>query len=397
MIKGRDFIVFSDDWGRHPFSCQHVMRHFLPDNRILWVNTIGMRLPRLCIYDVKRAFEKVRSWADPAPSVELPQGLRVISPLMVPLSPLASVRAFNRRSVLGAVARASRDLGLRDPVLLATVPNAADYAGLCGESLVVYYCVDEFSVWPGMNLPEMVRELEADLLRKADLVMAVSDELVARKSNGRSPTRLLTHGVDFGHFSAAAGPVSVADLPEALRWLEGPVIGFYGLIDSHLDIDLLVDLLAARPHWNVVLIGTRRIPLDALERFPNFLWLPAVPYGELPGYAARFDVAVIPYVVNEHTCTANPLKLREYLATGKPVVATPMTEVLRFEGVVRIATSGDAFVAAIEDELHSPAPVGPRWKVLEGETWKDKAELVSCWIEEALAAGGAPRPLEGTA
>ena len=81
----------------------------------------------------------------------------------------------------------------------------------------------------------------------------------------------------------------------------------------------------------------------------------------------------------------------------KPVVATPMTEVLRFEGVVRIAASGDAFVAAIEDELRSPAPVGPRWKVLEGETWKDKAELVSCWIEEALAAGGAPRTLEGTA
>lgn len=388
MMQGRDFIVFSDDWGRHPFSCQHVMRHFLPGNRILWVNTIGMRLPRISLYDVKRAAEKLRSWTNPAPAAALPQGLHVVSPVMVPFAPLAPVRAFNRHSVVRAVARASRALGLRNPILLATVPNAADYVGRCGESLVVYYCVDEFSVWPGMNLPDMVRRLEADLLRNADLVMAVSDELVARKSNGRTPTRLLTHGVDYDHF-AAASPASAPELPEALRGLKGPVIGFYGLIDTHLDVDLVAGLLAARPQWNVVLIGTRRIPLDALERFPNFLWLPAVPYEQLPGYAACFDVAVIPYVVNEHTCTANPLKLREYLATGRPVVATPMTEVLRFGDVVRVAATSADFVAAIEDELACPTPPGPRRQALAGETWADKALLVSGWIEEALRSGDA--------
>lgn len=385
MLSGRDFIVFSDDWGRHPFSCQHIMRHFLPHNRVLWINTIGMRLPRLSLYDVRRSLEKVRSWTRPAPAPDLPDGLRIESPVMIPFAPLAPVRAFNRRSVVRTVERASREMGLHDPVLLATVPNAADYVGSCGESLVVYYCVDEFSVWPGMNLPDMVRELEQDLLRTADLVVAVSDALVERKGNGRTETRLLTHGVDFEHFRAAYTPQAP---PDALAGLHGPVIGFYGLIDTHLDVELVAEVLNARPDWNVVLIGTRRIALDALERYPNFLWLPAVPYEDLPRYAARFDVAIIPYVVNEHTCTANPLKLREYMATGKPVVATPMSEALHFSGCIRIAATSGDFVQSIAEELTRPSPPQKRWAALEGETWHDKAEHLSGWIETSLVAAG---------
>ncbi len=400
MLEGRDFIVFSDDWGRHPFSCQHIMQHFMPGNRVLWVNTIGMRLPRLSLYDMRRAAEKLRSWVFPvrqdgaAASPDgvgdvVPEGLRVISPVMVPFAPLPPVRAFNRRSVVDAVTRNAREMGFRDPVLLATVPNAADYVGHCGESLVVYYCVDEFTVWPGMNLPDMVRDLEADLMRSADLVVAVSDALVRAKGNGRTPTRLLTHGVDVGHFARAAAP---QPLPTELADLRGPVVGFFGLIDSHLDVDIVEHILTARPQWNVVLIGTRRIPLARLERHANFLWLPPVPYADLPRYAYRFDVAVIPYVVNEHTCTANPLKLKEYMATGRPVVTTPMPEALRYAACLHVATDGAGFVDAIERELAAPSDAAPRRAALEGETWRDKAALLSAWIEEGLAA----RNAEGT-
>ncbi|WP_353117840.1 glycosyltransferase [Nitratidesulfovibrio sp.] len=384
MMHGKDFIVFSDDWGRHPFSCQHILRHFMPGNRVLWVNTIGMRLPRLSLYDARRAVEKLYAWMGPSPGETrpLPEGLRVIAPVMLPFAPLAPVREFNRRSVVGDVRRAAAAWGLRDPILLATLPNAADYVGRCGESLVVYYCVDEFAVWPGMNLPEMVRSLEADLLRSADLVVGVSDALVARKGNGRSPTHLLTHGVDFAHFRTAYDSQPV---PPFLADLTGPVIGFYGLIDTHLDVELLAGLLDARPDWTVVLIGVKRIPLDALERRPNFRWLPAVPYADLPRHAARFDAAIIPYRVNEHTCTANPLKLREYMATGKPVVTTPMTEVLRFRDVIHVASTVGGFVEAIAAELAAPTPPDARWAVLAGETWEDKAQALSGWMEATLA------------
>jgi len=102
-------------------------------------------------------------------------------------------------------------------------------------------------------------------------------------------------------------------------------------------VEIIRMLLDWRVDWTVVLIGTKRIDLGTLESRPNFRWLPAVPYAQLPQYSSAFDVAIIPYVVNQHTNTANPLKLREYLATGKPVVTTAMAEVFRFKEHLRIA------------------------------------------------------------
>lgn len=385
MLHGKDFIVFSDDWGRHPFSCQHIMRHFLPRNRLLWVNTIGLRAPRLCWYDAKRAAEKIRSWIparSTAKAEPLPENLHVLSPVMLPFNTVPGVRFANRFSVVRAVRAVMRELGMRSPVLLATLPNAADYAGLLDEELVVYYCVDDFTVWPGMNLPGLVKELEDALLAKADLVLAVSGSLCASRRNGRTPTRLLTHGVDVEHFDQRGENLP---LPQALHGLGRPLIGFYGLIDSHLDVDLLSRILDARPGWQILCIGTKRIDLGELEKRPNFRWVPAMPYSELPVAAAHFDAAIIPYVVNAHTRAANPLKLREYIATGKPVVATTMPEVLRFEGYVRVADGPEAFIAAIEDALHSGVSPEQGRALLRGETWAHKAERISRWIEESLA------------
>jgi hypothetical protein len=104
MIKNHDFIVFSDDWGRHPFSCMHIMKRFLPFNRILWVNTVGMRLPKLTFYDLRRSIEKIGSWFGRSTSrEELPANLTVISPVMIPFNNLAGVRKLNRMSVIRAV------------------------------------------------------------------------------------------------------------------------------------------------------------------------------------------------------------------------------------------------------------------------------------------------------
>lgn len=391
MLSGADFIVFSDDWGRHPFSCQHIMEHFLPGNRLLWVNTIGMRTPRLTLYDIKRSIDKIVSWTRPRTAAKAEQthaNLRILSPVMIPYNTIGPVRAFNRQNVVRAVRNAMRNWGMRSPVLLATQPLASEYAGLLGERLVVYYCVDDFTLWPGMNQPGLVRAMEDALLRKADLIVAVSDSLCASRRNGKGPTRLLTHGVDIPHFSRATLP---QPRPRALRHVPGPVIGFYGLIDEHFDRELAAAILAANPGWQFVCIGTKRIDLTELEKNPNFHWLPPVAYAELPSYAAAFDVAIIPYRVNAHTQTANPLKLREYIAAGKPVVTTPMAEVFRFKDVIAIADGAPAFIRAIERALTQRACAAPRAGTLAGESWADKASQFSAWIEEALTRKAAPQ------
>ena len=145
------------------------------------------------------------------------------------------------------------------------------------------------------------------------------------------------------------------------------------------------ETIAARPGWQFVCIGTKRISLERLEGFPNFRWFPPVSYARLPAFAACFDVAIIPYVINRHTQTANPLKLPEYIATGRPVVTTPMPETFRFAGKIRIAGEPAAFIGAIEEALSDPASPESRRAVLAGESWEDKAEQLSNWMEEALA------------
>ena len=394
MLRNRDFIIFSDDWGRHPFSCQHIMKHCLPHNRLLWVQTIGLRTPQPTLYDLKRSVEKIRSWLKPRikdTHDPLPANLHILSPVMIPFNRIPAVRAFNRASVIRSVRRAMAELGMRSPLLLATVPNASDYAGAFGETLTVYYCVDDFTVWPKMNQPELVWEMEEALLAKSDMVIAVSQALRDTRSCPHGPVHLLPHGVDIEHFSVQE---STLPPPEELKDMAKPIIGFYGLIDSHFDIDLMRKIVTARPGWQFVCIGTKRISLDPLESLPNFRWIPAVPYARLPAFAARFDVAIIPYVINRHTQTANPLKLPEYIATGKPVVTTPMPETFRFAGHIRIAGDSASFIKAIEESLADTTSAQSRRAALAGESWADKAERVSNWMEAALA-GGPRRGREG--
>ncbi len=385
MIKGKNFIVFSDDWGRHPFSCQHIMQSFLPHNRLLWVNTIGMRTPTLSVYDMQRALGKIRSWLQPtkntAQNQELPPNLRIISPFMIPYNTYGAVRTFNAKNVVKAVNEAAQAWGFTDPIVLTTQPLSVDYMGKLHEALTVYYCVDDFIHWPGMNQPELVQGMENSLVAQADLIFAVSESLCTSRQNGKDPTRLLTHGVDLAHFAKAA---QEQERPAELAHISQPIIGFYGLIDGRFDIALVEDILKNKPHWQIVCIGTKLIPLDILEKYPNFHSIDAISYELLPSYASCFDVAFIPYHINAQTEAINPLKLREYIATGKPIVTTPMREAARFEKAIHIAERGPAFIQALEGALQEKKNPSLRAQYLQGESWQDKAALVATWIEEAL-------------
>jgi glycosyltransferase involved in cell wall biosynthesis len=382
MIKNKDFIIFSDDWGRHPFSCQHIMKHFLNDNRILWVNTIGMRNPRLSIYDIKRAVGKLKVWGRPHEyETDIPVNLTVIAPIMIPYNSIDSIRNWNRNSVVRKTREWSERLGFRDPILLATVPNAADYIGHLGESAVVYYCVDEFSEWPGV-LEKLTRELETVLLEKADLVACTSDKLAKNKKSPLGPTHLLSHGVDIEHFSkAVAGRAEI----EALKDVPNPIIGYFGLFDQRSDQEILIHLLETHPEWSLLVVGRSVTCMERLKQFNNFHHLGPVSYEELPGYAAYFDVCIIPYLVNEFTENINPLKLKEYLATGKPVVSTALPEALNLGQWIQVVHSSGEFVEAVALALESNAEPFVPMAALTGEAWVDKAELLSSWIDKTLA------------
>jgi glycosyltransferase involved in cell wall biosynthesis len=378
VLKNKDVIVFSDDWGRYPFSCQHIMSRFLSDNRILWVNTIGMRNPRLTLYDLKRSLEKVRGWLT-SPKGRVPQSENpaVIRPVVTPYGNLLPFRLRNRYSVIGKVRSTMRGLGMKNPIVVATLPNAADYVDAFDATMIVYYCVDEFTHWPGLDHSYVAR-LEERMLSKADLVFASAEELCDRKTrNGRRPF-LLSHGVDYDHFAVAGEPAEERDRK---------VIGFFGAISPWIDCDLLVELAQLRTDWSFVFVGPTDIDVSSLAALPNVKLPGKMSYAELPRLASSFDVGLIPFRVNEMTVNVNPLKLLEYFALGLPVVSTRLPEVAKFGDLVYLADTAAGFASAIDRALaeDTAAMQFRRREAARCRSWDAVAEQFSAVIERRLA------------
>lgn len=179
-VQPGQLVFFADDWGRHPSSAQHIVRHLLPRHRALWVNTIGTRAPRLRLEDAGKVASKLYRWLAPRrESVELPANLKVVHPKMYPGFRAPWQRAVNRASMTNAISRALRDWPAAPRVAVTTLPVTADLIGAFDVDRWVYYCVDDFSVWPGID--EAVMEaMERDLLAKVDRVIVVSDTLRER-------------------------------------------------------------------------------------------------------------------------------------------------------------------------------------------------------------------------
>jgi glycosyltransferase involved in cell wall biosynthesis len=384
-MKPLCFVVFGDDWGAHPSSVQHLFRRIAQTSKTLWVNTLGLRPPRIDRADAARVLRKIRTWGNARTNVSNTNefkglDLHVIAPPMVPWMRPDVLRQVNRVSVRAMIQRATTKLGMHNPVVVTTVPNGVDGAGIAGSDTLVYYCVDDFTAWPGVD-HQAAQTLEYELLNRCNLVVATSDRLVETRRCSHGPTELLAHGVDVSHLGRASDTSTVA--------LEGikrnkPVLGYLGLLDARLDVDLVVAVARARPDWDVVLVGPSDATPDARLSLPNIRRVGAVAYERVPEALAAFDVAMLPYVRNELTRSINPLKLREYLASGKPVVATSLPEVARFSPEIHVADDVHTFVAAVEQCLTGPRDRREaRSALLASESWDARAKRFYSLCERA--------------
>ena len=388
----RDFVVFADDWGRHPSSCQHLFAKVAAQHRVLWINTIGLRLPRLNLYDFKRGFEKVTGWINQAflkTQSSLPvlgNHLYVYSPVSTPINTSSFYRRLNAGLMIRGIRRQMQRLEMQQPIVVAGVPNVADVIGHLGERMVVYYCYDDFTLWPGVE-KETVLNMEQTLLAKADLVLATSVELQRTRQGVRGSTRLFPHGVDVRHFSSSADPgLAVADEFVHVR---KPVIGYFGLLDERIDYELLKAMAVAHPEWIFALVGPVQTKVSTLRHLPNVWLMGKVPYSDLPRYVKAFSVCVMPYVVNDLTNSISPLKMREYLATGKPVVSSDVADAKRFSSSLRVAEGRNAFIRSVEEALQtgvSSEERVARTEALRGQSWDDKAEELLELIGSEIAS-----------
>ena len=228
-----------------------------------------------------------------------------------------------------------------------------------------------------------------------------ASELLESKRRLNANTFLVTHGVDVDHFRRALEPTTEipADLPRDGR----PTVGFFGLIEDWVDVELIAQLAAARPGWSFVLIGKVATDVAPLRALRNVRLLGRRSYQDLPGYCRGFDAAILPFRVNPLTTAANPLKLREYLAAGLPVVATAIPEAERLAPPIRVASDPRGFLAHL-DRVMAGAERGPRPEtsaLMVGETWDRKVEeielVVSRWLEEASSSAALRAPSRSVA
>jgi hypothetical protein len=376
-------IVFSDDWGRHPSSSQHLVERLLDRvDDVVWINTIGTRPPRLSAQDLGKIAGKLRAWftAGP-PAAPRPNKLRVVSPRMWPGFRASWQRRFNARQMAN---RVNQTLGPRREgeyrIAMTTLPIAADLPGKIDVDRWVYYCVDDFAAWPGLD-GHVMRDMERDLVAKMDAAVAVSNHLVEHLRSVGTAATLLTHGIDRHRWSPQIAASAQAQseetdvLDESLpRWwpdTDGPILLFWGLIDQRLDV-AMIEQAAAR--WNVLLVGPAQFPDPALGRMNRVMMPGPVRFERLPRLAAAADVLIMPYRDLPVTRAMQPLKFKEYLATGKPVVARKLPATLEWLDAADLVDSPADFVAAVAGRIGRPLPdeqAAARQR-LSRETWENK-------------------------
>jgi glycosyltransferase involved in cell wall biosynthesis len=380
-LKGRDIVCFSNDWDGDPLSKMHIMKILARENRVLWVNSIGNRRPTASARDAKRIVKKLAGAM---------QGIRerhpniwVLTPLAIPFYGSELVRAANGALLKAQVLHAAGQLGFKDVISWSFLPSAAPVAGTLGESAVVYHCVDEFSAFSDAPAEE-IRELERRLLLKADTVICSSEKLRDDKARVNPNSHLVQHGVDLDHFGRAFDAQTT--VPDELKGAPGPIIGFWGLIADWVDLKVVRHVADAFSGGTVVMIGNATTDLGPLQGANNIRLLGRKPYADLPRYAKAFDVALMPFKTNELTLASNPLKVREYLAAGLPVVSTPLPEVERL-GICRIGHDADGIVRQIAAAISAGAgPSEVRAAQMRSEGWEARAEEMQEIVAAALVA-----------
>jgi glycosyltransferase involved in cell wall biosynthesis len=362
-------LYFGNDWfADNRTSSHHIARWLAKRFHVYYIECPGMRRPRNSGRDFKRILTKVWRFLQGAKQVE--ETIKVRTLLQIPFHRFALIRWLNRILITSTLRWLIWREGLRNPIAWFMIPHLSNVVGRLGERLSVYYCIDDYATLPDVN-QTAIRRMDEELTRKCDLVFVSAESLRQQKLPLNPRTYYSPHGVDVEFFSRAQG--RDMPIPQELASLPGPIMGFIGLIEEWVDLDLMAYLAENRPQWTFVMIGRVAIPIERLPKKSNLHFIGQIPYETLPTYGKAFDVAIIPFHLTPVIMSANPLKLREYLAMGKPVVSVSTPEIDKYTDVVEIARSRADFLAKLDFVLsqgHSTEDTRRRMDRVASESWE---------------------------
>jgi len=392
MIEGHDILCFApgpwdDIWrNRH-----QIMTRLARANRVLYVEPwpeLRPTLRRLC-----RA-QAVRKDLSGPRLRTIREGLHVFSPAgWAPRSTRLPLRAVTEAIYMGALRRALHKLGFNSPILWLFLPDMGIFVGRFDEKLVIYHIVDEYSGYAGISAAwkPVVQQMEEQLARRADLVVVTSPELLEHKRDLNERVIWVPNAVDYDTFAAASAAGTPP--PEDMASMTRPVAGYVGAINDKLDLTLLARTASATPRWAFALVGPVTIrsndgrqALDELRALANVRFLGVKTVTDVPRYIAACDICLLPYRINEWTRHIDALKLYEYLACGKPVVATDVPAARRLGALVQLVTGSSELATSMDMALanDSPERQDQRRGIARQNTWDGRVNQLSAAIEQRL-------------
>lgn len=370
-----DLIVFGEDFGGLPSSTQHLIKRLAQNRKVVWVNSIGLRQPKLCKKDLFRAADKLRgkSKGDTQGMADTTQhpNITIVNLKTIPAPKSYFVRKIAKDLILKQLLPVLKDLNLQQPILWSSLPTAADICGYLNEYAVVYYCGDDFSSLAGVD-HKTVSVHEQKMAKNANLIFAASEAIHAKFPSCK--TQLLPHGVDVELFATPS--LRASDLPSSHR----PIAGFYGSLSEWIDYELLEKTATALPEWDFVFIGPNEMETLLLPNLDNVHYLGPKPHGELPRYSQHWDVSLLPFKQNDQIAACSPLKLMEYLAAGSSIVTTQFPAMQPYRPYVHQVATSEEMIAALKRARHEPRMTK---NVVSQESWDKRSQFVS-WMLELL-------------
>jgi glycosyltransferase involved in cell wall biosynthesis len=390
LLRGATIVCLSSiDWAFNWQLPQEVASAFAASgNRVLYVENTGVRRPS--IRDAARLRDRFRNWSG-APGGVKPaiDHLDVLSPLLLPFPYARAAVAINERLLTRAVRRWIRSTDATPLIVITFLPTPLARAVIRSlqPDLVVYYSADRL-VETSAQAGEL-RQSEPLLLAEAGLVLTTSHGLQKTAASIAKRVEYLQCGVRSAAFARARR--EAVKRPDAFDGMAGPIIGFTGTLRNQIDVAMLTEVAALTPDLSFVFIGPVAADVRRLAARANVRFLGPVHHDDIVSYTGRFDVGILPYLLTDFTADIMPVKLKEYLAAGLPVVATHLPEICRFANrhpdTISFGDTPDTFVAALRVAIaeDTAEAVENRMEIARHYDWNVQMSQMSAWMESALA------------
>ncbi|WP_096085993.1 glycosyltransferase [Agaribacterium haliotis] len=406
MSSKRDIIVFGEDWAAHPSSSQHLIKKLVEHDskrKIIWVNSIGLRRPKFNLSDIKRLavklfrgvssvffsglFSKSLSSTGETQTNDTDKHSRVNAAENLIVRSLLTLPAPQSRlgkKIAAALLRQQfyfilKKYKLQRPIVWTSLPTASEFFNRDLGLPIVYYCGDDFSALAGVD-HKTAQLHEKNIAKHSSLIITASDKLKHKFCSDK--TKLLTHGVDYELFAKQKSRSPL--LPNNGK----PTIGFYGSLSEWIDTELISKTAKLRPDWNFLLIGNSDIELKELHKIDNIFVLGAQDHHTLCHFSQHWQASLLPFKDNKQIRSCNPLKLKEYLAAGQPVISTPFpalneykSHVFEVNNAEQLSCLLEAMQQAQQQKQKKALEIKQaRQQSVQHESWSSKAFALDQWL-----------------